>query len=49
MAKVKLNPILEQISGKVGDLVFRCYGDKTVITQKPYRRPPVDRSAAGPP
>ena len=35
MAKVKLNPILEQISGKVGDLVFRRYGDETVIAQKP--------------
>jgi len=35
MAKVKLNPILEQISGKVGDLVFRRYGDRTVISQKP--------------
>ena len=35
MAKVKLNPILEQISGKVGDLVFRRYGDETIIGQKP--------------
>lgn len=35
MAKVKLNPILEQISGQVGDLVFRRYGDETVIGQKP--------------
>ena len=35
MAKVKLNPILEQISGKVGDLVFKRYGDETVIGQKP--------------
>ena len=35
MAKVKLNPILEQVSGKVGDLVFRRYGDQTVISQKP--------------
>ena len=35
MAKVKLNPILEQISGQVGDLVFRRYGDETIIGQKP--------------
>jgi hypothetical protein len=35
MAKVKLNPILEQISGQVGDLVFKRYGDKTIIGQKP--------------
>ncbi len=35
MAKVKLNPILEQISGKVGDLVFKRYGDEVVLSQKP--------------
>ena len=35
MEKVKLNPILEQISGQVGDLVFRRYGDETIIGQKP--------------
>lgn len=35
MARVKLNPILEQLSGKVGDLVFRKYGDDTVISRKP--------------
>jgi hypothetical protein len=35
MAKVKLNPILEQIRGKVGDLVFKRYGDGVVIAQKP--------------
>jgi hypothetical protein len=34
MAKVKLNPILEQISGKVGDLVFKRYGDETIISRK---------------
>ena len=32
MAKVKLNPILEQIRGQVGDLVFKRYGEKTVIS-----------------
>jgi hypothetical protein len=34
MAKVKLNPILEQISGQVGDLVFKRYGDETIISRK---------------
>ena len=37
MAKVKLNPILEQLSGKVGDLVFKKYVDKTVIAAKADR------------
>ncbi len=35
MAKVKLNPILEQIRGKVGDLVFKRYGDEVVISRMP--------------
>lgn len=35
MAKVKLNPILEQIQGQVGDLVFKRYGDGVVISRKP--------------
>lgn len=35
MAKVKLNPILEQIQGQVGDLVFKRYGDQTVLSAKP--------------
>ncbi|MCB9418920.1 MAG: hypothetical protein H6667_03905 [Ardenticatenaceae bacterium] len=35
MAKVKLNPILEQIQGQVGDLVFKRYGDEVVISRKP--------------
>ena len=34
MAHVKLNPILEQINGQVGDLVFKRYQDKTVIARK---------------
>lgn len=37
MAKVKLNPILEQMRGKVGDLVFRRYGDEVVISRTPDR------------
>ena len=35
MAKVKLNPVLEQIRGQVGDLVFKRYGDEVIISQKP--------------
>jgi len=35
MAKVKLNPILEQVRGKVGDLVFKRYGEEVVISRKP--------------
>ena len=35
MADVKLNPILEELSGKVGDLVFRRYGDRTILARTP--------------
>ncbi|WP_412062429.1 hypothetical protein [Rubrivirga sp. IMCC45206] len=35
MATVKLNPILEQLRGKVGDLVFKRYGDGTVVSRTP--------------
>jgi hypothetical protein len=35
MAKVRLNPILEQVRGQVGDLVFRRYGDGVILSQKP--------------
>ncbi len=35
MAKVKLNPILEQVRGQVGDLVFKRYEDEVVISRKP--------------
>ena len=35
MAKVKLNPVLEQLRGQVGDLVFKRYGDEVVISRKP--------------
>jgi hypothetical protein len=35
MAKVKLNPIIEQVRGQVGDLVFRRRGDEVVIGRKP--------------
>jgi hypothetical protein len=32
-----LNPVLEQIRGQVGDLVFKCYGDEVVVGRKPDR------------
>jgi len=35
MARVKLNPILEQVRGQVGDLVFKRYEDRVVISRKP--------------
>lgn len=35
MASVKLNPILDQLRGKVGDLVFKQYGDETIISRAP--------------
>ena len=35
MAKVRLNPLLEQIRGQIGDLVFRRYGDGVILTRKP--------------
>jgi len=35
MARVKLNPILEQVRGQVGDLVFKRYGEGVVISRKP--------------
>lgn len=34
MAKVRLNPILEQVRGKVGDLVFKRSGDQVIISRK---------------
>ncbi len=35
MAKVRLNPILEQVRGKVGDLVFKRSGEGVIISRKP--------------
>ena len=37
MAKVKLNPVLEQIRGQVGELVFKHYGDEVIVGRKPDR------------
>ncbi|MBE2222231.1 MAG: hypothetical protein IAF02_11860, partial [Anaerolineae bacterium] len=36
MANVKLNPVLEQIHGQIGDLVFKRYQDKVIISRKAY-------------
>ncbi len=33
MAKVKTNPIIEQLRGKIGDLVFKRYGDEVVVAR----------------
>jgi hypothetical protein len=38
MAKVKLNPVMEKIHGKIGDLVFRRYEDEIVVARKPDRQ-----------
>lgn len=35
MAKVKLNPVLEQVRGQVGDLVFKRSGEDVIIARKP--------------
>ncbi|MBI4672653.1 MAG: hypothetical protein HY741_13425 [Chloroflexi bacterium] len=35
MAKVKMNPVIEQLRGKIGDLVFKRYGDEVVVARKP--------------
>lgn len=42
MAHVKVSPLIERISGRVGDLVFRTYGRKVVLSQMPEAssRPP---------
>ena len=37
MAKAKLNPVLEQMRGKVGDLVFREFEGETVLSRTPDR------------
>ncbi len=37
MAKVKTNPIIEQVRGKIGNLVFRRYGDTTIVSSAPVQ------------
>ena len=39
MAKVKKNVIIEGLSGRVGNLVFKQYGDKTVVCKWPEHDP----------
>jgi hypothetical protein len=34
MAKVKLNPVMEQMRGKIGDLVFKRYEDEVIVSRK---------------
>jgi hypothetical protein len=48
MAKVKTNPIIEQLRGKIGDLVFKRYGDEVVVARKPdlVGREPTEAQAA---
>lgn len=35
MTRLKVNPIIEQMSGKMGDLVFKRYGDDVIIARAP--------------
>jgi hypothetical protein len=35
MSRVKFNPLLEQVSGQVGDLVFKRYGNRVILARKP--------------
>jgi hypothetical protein len=37
MAKVTLNPVLESIQGKVGDLVFKRWNSEEIVTKVPKR------------
>lgn len=48
MASVSLNPVLETLSGKIGDLVFRRFQDETVVSRSPRTtdRPPTAGQAA---
>lgn len=48
MANVRLNPILEQIRGAVGDLVFKRYEERVILSRKPDAsgRPPTPAQAA---
>ena len=34
MAKVKLNPVMEQMRGKIGDLVFKRYEGEVIVSRK---------------
>ena len=39
MAKVKKNVIIEGLSGQIGGLVFKQYGQKTVVCKRPEHDP----------
>lgn len=39
MAKVKKNVVIEGLSGRIGNLVFRLYGDQTVVSSMPVHDP----------
>lgn len=39
MAKVTKNVLIEGLSGRIGNLVFRQYGDKTVVSARPRHDP----------
>ena len=48
MADVIVNPVLKKIHGKIGGLVFKKYGDETIIAQAPGPRttPPTPKQKA---
>jgi hypothetical protein len=35
MTRLKVNPIIEGMSGKIGGLVFKRYGDEVIIARAP--------------
>ena len=35
MANVKMNPVIDEMRGKVGELVFKRYGDALIVTRAP--------------
>ena len=35
MAKVKMNPVLEQFRGQIGELIFRRHGEDVIVGRKP--------------
>lgn len=35
MARAKLNPLIESLQGRIGDVVFKRYGEKIVVSKKP--------------
>jgi hypothetical protein len=37
MARTKLNPVMAQVRGRIGDLVFKHYPGRLVVSQRPRR------------